>query len=297
MSAFGNLVQYDIANYKYNRYELPPAYVAPGGAGAFAFSACAKCGSTSLFNAVYTGLYGKRFGLDGPGPPWVQNWEKWPSEGRPEGSLMVSAEALQNKAPTIPKIFFQVVRDPVERYISSFHSKVKCCWRNNTSSPERKICADDYADVPKVVQSIRRLADSDMPAGNPCLFFDEFATLMETIHSKGMQYDADLNQHVRAQTLLFEPGWVRWAGTVQDLGMAMHGLRNYGLHPINMKHFHGSGRANWNSTWAQRTETGHIPALETLCKLAQAEYAALSMPASLGPCRKLVALPVDTPRK
>ena len=92
----------------------------------FSVCTCAKCGSTSLFLALYELISGTNY--QKTGPPWVQNFVKWDFPN-------VKASATPGKLHLI------ITRDPVERYVSAFHSKVKCCSDNQTS------CYKDRNDI------------------------------------------------------------------------------------------------------------------------------------------------------
>ena len=108
------------------------------------FSICAKCGSTSLYGAIFEALYGYQYNLSGP--PWVQDWMNWPQNGRPSGSLLLYAGHLENLTITASSTwhFYHIYRDPVDRYISAFFSKLRCCdpkrVRVSTSGLNRSSC-------------------------------------------------------------------------------------------------------------------------------------------------------------
>lgn len=298
--------QLDISNHHYTYKTMPPGsgvYVAPGGKGMVVFSVCAKCGSTSAYNAMYSSIYGVPFPIVS-GKPYIQTQYMWPKQGRPLGSLFVSNILLQAElakpdtllaSATIPKIFFQVVRDPVDRYFSTFHSKLKCCDPNTEhpyTSKTRKSCAPDQPNskqtraIKGVVGSIRHIAESEMPPGDECLYFDEFATLMETIHRKGRQHSHMFNTHALAQTVNVPLGWTGWVGTIRDLTVAVNGMR-LGLHPLNITRSHKTSRNGW-----QPTEAG----LKILCKLAEPEYKELRLDYEDGPCSKREDAPCNIHR-
>ena len=50
--------------------KIPPnrdlAFVAGGGNMVMSFSICAKCGSTSLYKAIFQAIYGYRYNISGP---------------------------------------------------------------------------------------------------------------------------------------------------------------------------------------------------------------------------------------
>ena len=283
-----------------------------GGSAAVAFEVCAKCGSTSLFDAVYAAVFGKSFKRNIK-PPWVQNWQAWPKVGLPQGSMVVGiqqADKALHERPGANKVYFQVTRDPVDRYISAFHSKLKCCKDGidhgnpsaNQSNP-RRACANDCKDgVCTRLGSLVRKAGpaSAAMAALPCLYFDEFATLLQRVHHLKNQYTMT-DTHFRAQRVEIPAGWMGWVGTIQEVGNALNGLKHLGLHPIVMKKTHESERVVWvdkpgdkkaDKKAHRKAHTEAQPwnptnfGLGILCKLAETEYAELGYNVSAGPCQK-----------
>ena len=146
--------------------DLDMAYVrvGPEDTSAVSFSICAKCGSTSLFNALYTAVYGTPFknvnkSAGPPKPPWVHAWTKWPKSGRPEGSMLMYAGHLRGY-PRIEWLHFHVYRDPVERYISTYFSKLRCCGAElpgvAPSAQNRTVCAQDARKSRPLTSDLRR---------------------------------------------------------------------------------------------------------------------------------------------
>ena len=99
--------------------DLDMAFIAPGGKIALSFSICAKCGSTSFYAAFFESVYGYEF--NATGPPWVQEWMKWPKSGRPAGSFLLYAGHIENSVISTWK-HYHIYRDPIDRYISAFFS-------------------------------------------------------------------------------------------------------------------------------------------------------------------------------
>eukprot|EP00729_Bicosta_minor_P016483 gene16483-15551_t len=292
-------------------------YVAPDGSTAVAFAACAKCGSTSLYRAIYAAIYGKPW-IHAPNPPWVQNWHKWPKDGLPQGSMVVDIQqaeiALRNRRGA-KKLFFQVTRDPVRRYISAFHSKLQCCEngpsRSTNRSNPRTVCAlTDAATCEhskgsnqthrcKLVKHL--VLKAGLPANvagqaeahldntsfaflladPPCLYFDEYAKLLQRAHLAKNKYT--LNAHFAAQQLVTPgAGWMGWTGEIENLGPALGGFRGLGLHPIDVTKSHASVVSMVDGDGQPWTPTN--PGLEILCKLAETEYADLGFNINESPC-------------
>jgi len=118
------------------------------GTRALTIKACAKCGTTSLYLAVFKAIYGydwdvymakrlkkrmaRAVALGGDPSAvkrdhtiFIQAIHKWPPE--PPGLLLIDANCLRDSEFGAPTTHFWVVRDPIDRYISTYHSKIKCC--------------------------------------------------------------------------------------------------------------------------------------------------------------------------
>ena len=253
------LDQYDISENKYPSHLKSIAYVAPDRTHAVGFSTCAKCGSTSLMKAVFEGIYGVSWNKyhncsehDPCGPPWVHSWVAWPKKGRAKNALVLPANLLNTADCRMTKQMFQVVRDPMERYISAFRSKFMCC--NPKSMPNsttvRKSCVKNNDMVVK--SYIKEVAGSYVPFYNktqdePCLFLNEFVTVLSMIVPDAQAHPNSkstlaINDHIRPQTVKRLPGcWVSWVGTIQEFAVGINGLRIDGLDTINVVKNHGSG--------------------------------------------------------
>lgn len=251
------------------------AYIAPGGEAAISFSTCAKCGSTSMYRALFEAMYGRPFGNHGP--PWVQRWTSWPKQDDsfPKGAKLVHAGFLENT--DIPWHHYQVVRDPVDRYISAYFSKVRCCGPEIpgecvTSVPKRSSCdKDGPTDEKALSSSMLRNSDTKpfvgMGNGHQCFYFEEYAHLLRTA-----RHPMNLNAHVKPQHMeKSERDMLVWTGTIAELERAVQHLVKYGLHPITISKTHVSDRGNW---------TASPKALEDLCAVAAPEYARFGLPAS-----------------
>ena len=128
----------------------------------FSVCTCAKCGSTSLYMTLYALISGSTYHYSGP--PYVHDFVHWNFQG-------------VTNSPHPGKLHLIMSRDPVERYVSAFHSKVKCCSDNKTS------CYKDVND--HFVPSLTSLAN--IPQKN-CLTFDEYVTALEKVHKANKQH-------------------------------------------------------------------------------------------------------------
>ena len=91
--------------------------------------ACAKCGSSSL----YRSLYKIAFGEDWPysGPPWPHDLTSHRWKG-------VADVALTDLSDILKQNSFALIRDPKDRLLSAFRSKVTCDNNHGVNIPDRK---------------------------------------------------------------------------------------------------------------------------------------------------------------
>jgi len=145
---------------------------------------CAKCGSTSLLNMEYQFLLGKR-------PPEkldIHHPELW---GAPRGLRFERTFPFQPPLHVPAMRAVVVVRDPVDRYISAWHSKVKCC----SLVP----CYDDigkrHGQSAKHVAALKKYMPH--PPKRVCLTFDEYVDALASAAKSGKIGDIDI--HFRPQ--------------------------------------------------------------------------------------------------
>lgn len=157
---------------------------------------CSKCGGSSVyrefFGAVtgmdtvdqiqsYETLTGKRWDIKSPRTWRLPNVTEWPHHlGNASSSLHIIVQ-----------------RDPADRYISSFFSKIACCPRlASDDSTDRRPCYKDTSD--KMATDVARLGG--LAVREPrCLFFPEFVGALRSVHQRGKQHE--LNRHFVPQTL------------------------------------------------------------------------------------------------
>ena len=153
--------------------------------------ACAKCGTTTVMGALYQAVHGRTWiqehgqRIDDPCGRegtirCVQNYTRWAAAGtnvsdaRHAGSLHII-----------------VWRDPVDRYVSAYHSKVKCC-PGSTTQP----CFEDphSTHVRQVIQcEPRRLY------GRKCLTKWDYVSALAACNRDGGV--AKIGNHFRPQQL------------------------------------------------------------------------------------------------
>mmetsp|Transcript_15157 Transcript_15157/g.36966 ORF Transcript_15157/g.36966 Transcript_15157/m.36966 type:complete len:268 (+) Transcript_15157:91-894(+) len=212
---------------------------------------CAKCGSTSFMRAMYKSLTGKSY--DGPG---LHSFMQWHVPG-----------VQTSQAPG--DVHIHVVRDPYERYLSAFHSKIKCC--PGTSSP----CFQDLND--NFVPGILKLA-GNRTASAQCMHLNDYARSLAFIYANGLS--KSINGHFLPQHLLpcafardLPPRktiYIR--GTTSQLANILPLLSGFTFPggPLRVQHFHRTPR---NNSEYEITPIAH----ESLCSVARAEIEALRM--------------------
>ncbi|KAG8462455.1 hypothetical protein KFE25_010280 [Diacronema lutheri] len=130
-----------------------------------------------MFLALHLSIVGRP---KSRGRPDVHACDKWEAPG------VARSHALGD-------VHVHVVRDPIDRYISAFHSKVKCC--PGTSGQSLGCSLDKHEK-----RAAPLLALSGNTSGAHCLHMDDYASALSDVHRKGLQ--AKLDWHFRPQHLL-----------------------------------------------------------------------------------------------
>jgi hypothetical protein len=183
-------------------------------------------------------------------------------------------------------------RDPIQRYISSFHSKFACCYDEDAESDPKTSCAQDPHDARLIVPGLLALAGMPpLPKEGPvCLSFLHFVRALSSVHE--MSKEHELNNHVQPQHI--QCGYTRKQGVslVGDLSLAisvMNGAKNFGFHGVmEEEHMHRTGKkaelalfekqwpdSNINdngSSYYCKAEKATVLAVKQLCKLTSREY-------------------------
>ena len=254
--------------------DLDMAFIAPGGKIALSFSICAKCGSTSFYAAFFESVYGYEF--NATGPPWVQEWMKWPKSGRPAGSFLLYAGHIENSVISTWK-HYHIYRDPIDRYISAFFSKFRCCDPQLDSSAlglNRSRCMKDNTNAKITYGFIKSLFEhsgTPVPASfekksERCLYFDEFVDLITRVTNP-----KELNIHVRPQWPIQTEKHPThtWVGNISELSLELNPFfSELGLKPIEIKKRHETNRYNWRPSPLE---------IQRLCEFAAAEYAGFQL--------------------
>jgi len=143
--------------------------------------ACAKCGSTSLFGLIYLQIFGTRWNFTGP--PFIQEVlsTRWGGKWRALNDTGYAEKIHDNST-----FSFALMRDPKERIISAWKSKVAC----------EESWGTDIRDRNRIVPELRKLAERPNAT---CLSFVDFVDTLAAVHRKGLAQK--LNPHFRPQHL------------------------------------------------------------------------------------------------
>lgn len=155
-------------------------YMQNAGENGVVVCTCAKCGSTSLFKFVYENTFGHSWEFkDAPylQEVWSPRWEK---------SVSVVTDAAAQKAVMNKAYSFALVRDPKERLLSAWSSKVSCDNRTSADNGERAV----------FVTQLLKVAGKDWSAS--CLSLQDFLVALNDIHMANNSHL--LNDHFRPQT-------------------------------------------------------------------------------------------------
>lgn len=206
----------------------------------------------------------------------VQDIKKWgPAEIHDEGPRAylrwIEARAL--------RFHVWVVRDPVDRYISAWHSKVKCCGNKTSVGFLGVPCYQDVAGHygTKLREQTNRL-EGVSETQSRCMFFAEYVDAIVEMHAQNRAHE--LNSHWKPQHMACPPaepaGSVpTYVNTVQEIGGFLRGLQNFGFKTsgteISVERTHITPRGDWEP---------QSEAVQKLCLVSAPEYVATGLPIS-----------------
>ena len=213
-------------------------------------SICAfeKTGTTSLFHWLYRAVYGKSFAIPHDHAYYVQDSSRWTPRlptvpiGLPSG---INAEVIY------------IVRDPLDRYVSAFHSKFMC----GTHAEDGVDVMDRDRFVPTLVQLAKQPINFNRH-GQICLTWDEFVACLIAVHEDGNA--AQLNTHIRPQMGVPQCGEGGSRLTVTQFGqITLRLVQEYNLHST----------AVWPQEKLHSSPTSITPVDKlALCPIVHAEY-------------------------
>mmetsp|Transcript_22706 Transcript_22706/g.66923 ORF Transcript_22706/g.66923 Transcript_22706/m.66923 type:complete len:274 (-) Transcript_22706:143-964(-) len=142
---------------------------------------CAKCGSSALLQAFHVAMTGSEFvdGVTGKDLHQIDSWS-------------VKGARTVRPLPIASDVHVHLVRDPFDRYVSAFHSKVRCC--PGASQP----CFPDEGG--HLVRHLLKLSGNSSDA--ECMHMDGYAKALSRIHRQGAEAVRSINQHFKPQHLI-----------------------------------------------------------------------------------------------
>ena len=149
----------------------------------------------------------------------------------------------------MPVESIQLVRDPIDRYVSSYHSKYRCCGEPEGAVDPWCIAGLDVNDRKRMVPDILRLAEVDSPhASVPCLTWSEFVSILSKVHTMGKSRYLDV--HVLPQTITscgFSADATKM--TIKEFARQAPQLAaRYGRYPAIVPYTHHSDRIDSDAT-------------------------------------------------
>ena len=151
--------------------------------------ACAKCGSTSLYSELFAIVHGRSFAsMNYTGPPWIHNLANqklWKN---------IQAKRLVDDWPEYDEFkkhgSFALIRDPRERLLSAWHSRVSCVEKENRG---HKHLVRKLLKLAGPIDNVTARTD----LGFPCL--DLYLSVLSQIHTQANEGLLDI--HLRPQHL------------------------------------------------------------------------------------------------
>jgi len=146
---------------------------------------CAKCGSTSMYHYIYKSEFEHIWPYNGQ--PWIQTLKspRW------AGKWTVEHDQKQQKKIMEHATSFALIRDPKERLVSSWKSKVTCNENYGVDIPDRNHF------VPELLRL--RGANDNIANNIDCLNLLDFCEALRAVQVQGKS--RYLNQHFLPQNL------------------------------------------------------------------------------------------------
>jgi len=168
---------------------------------------CGKCGSTSLLEYTYNHVHRKSWDqmYRGKGPPYVQDvfTERW-------GGMMENPKNYSEQKEIMNSAYsFALIRDPKERLVSAWKSKLACANEFGVDQGDRAHYVEDANSYRGFVAHIQNLRGGDENV--TCMNLEMFADALLVIKRAGRaQY---LDRHFLPQDLgcFYRFGPERWS--------------------------------------------------------------------------------------
>ena len=242
--------------------------------------AFAKAGTTSLFSFLYISVVGRPYVLHKHNTCGVHGnksrcaWEQvytqdvasWPNH-----RSSATYQALFHAKNASTRVFY-IVRDPLDRYVSAYRSKVTCGTHEGI----------DKLDRDKIVPGLVRLSQTGGREGygnKKCLSWLEFVTCLLAVHKTNRT--ASLDAHFSPQGHLKQCGNGGTRLTVQEFGntVAPRLSQRYHLYPANFSMedtiSNETNETIFHGRHATSNETIMMSPVDSraLCSIVRAEYA------------------------
>lgn len=226
-----------------------------------------KVGTTSLFSSLHQVIVGNKF----QGPiHLVQNWHQWPSPSE----LYMSKKP--HESPNIEKrLSFWVTRDPLERYISAFFSKLVCCDGRHSSAQrpiKREGCMSDK--ISNADQMSIYFTESLGYSGKTCLYFSEYVTALQSF--KNSNNELSLNNHFKPQSMFcpINNSHVLFEGNIEDTFASLRTMKDFDFENIKYAKLHASDdrRQRHQKRIQSKFEDNDM---KILCEIAKTDYIAM----------------------
>ena len=144
--------------------------------------ACAKCGTTSLWRELFAIVQGKSFkSMNYTGPPWIQtlsNKKLWTN---------IQAKRVSDWSNFKNRDSFALIRDPKERIVSAWKSKVTCDTNNEIGGHRKFVPELLHLLGPSSNITARTKINARTDKGFPCLDLSDYLAVLSQIHSQGKQ--------------------------------------------------------------------------------------------------------------
>lgn len=153
--------------------------------------ACAKCGSSSLYSELYAIVHGRSFAsMNYTGRPSIHeltNQKLWKN---------IHAKKLVDDWPEYDEFkkhgSFALIRDPRERIVSAWKSKVSCV---EAEVPGHKRLVPHLLELAGPIDNVTARTD----LGFPCMGLSDYLSVLSQIHTQGNE--GLLDRHFRPQHL------------------------------------------------------------------------------------------------
>lgn len=179
-----------------------------------------KCGTTSLYQFVYEQVFGMGWPFDEHEEPYIQDIES----SRWNGTFEMITDPIQRAGIMNEAYTFALIRDPKERLLSAWKSKVACNDKFGVDENDRSHWVESEHRYRGFVAALQRLRGAE--ENITCLGLLEYATALSEIKQLGRQEYLDRHFLAQDKGCFLEYGPAKWSRVaVIDGQFAMKELR------------------------------------------------------------------------